>query len=90
MANDGPIKHLKAQLQLPADTFKPVPRIIISGSEEILIGGHVLLRRYTPELLCAQRAKLTVSVRGKNLEILSMDALGICVGGSIEAVEFEN
>ena len=89
MANDGIIKHIKSELQLPADAFRPMPRIIISGSEEILIGGRVLLRRYSPELLCAQRAKLTVSIRGKNLEILSMDALGICVGGSIEAVEFE-
>ena len=89
MEKQGLIKKITKEMELPADALKPAPRIVISGNEEVLLGGHVALLEYSPELLRAQRGKLTVSVKGRNLEILSMDALGICVGGVIEEVSFE-
>ena len=75
-------------LQLPADALRPAPRIVISGREELVIGGKAILREYTPALVRVSRADLTVRIEGGALRILAMDALGICVGGDIETISF--
>ena len=79
---------LSRALQLPADALRPAPRIILSGREEMLIGGKAILCEYTPALVRVSRAGLTVRVEGTALRILAMDALGICVGGDIETISF--
>ncbi len=79
---------LARALQLPADALYPAPRIILSGREEVLIGGKAVLREYTPALVRVSRAAITVNIQGRALRILAMDALGICVGGDIEQISF--
>jgi len=45
----GWIGKINKALQLPPDALQPMPRIVISGDREVLIGGRVVLAEYTPQ-----------------------------------------
>ncbi len=89
MAKAGWIRKITKAMELPPDALRPAPRIILSGNEEVLIGGHAVLLAYTPEFLSVLRGDLRVCVQGSGLVILAMDKLGICVGGVIDSISFE-
>ena len=89
MAKVGWLKKITQAMELPPDALRPVPRIILSGNEEVLIGGHTVLLAYTPEFLSVSRAGLRICIQGSGSIILAMDKLGICVGGVIDSISFE-
>ncbi|MBS7315490.1 MAG: YabP/YqfC family sporulation protein [Clostridiaceae bacterium] len=81
-------QRLSRALELPADAALPVPRLEITGRNDILITGKAVLLEYSPELVRVARDSCEVTVRGTDLRICAMDKMGMQVLGLIASVEF--
>ncbi len=81
-------QRLSRALELPADAALPVPRLEITGRDDILITGKAVLLEYSPELIRVARESCEVTVRGAGLRIGAMDKMGMQVFGLIASVEF--
>ena len=56
-------QRLSRALELPADAALPVPRLEITGRNDILITGKAVLLEYSPELVRVARDSCEVTVR---------------------------
>lgn len=82
-------QRLSRALDLPADGMLPVPRLEITGREDVLITGGAVLLEYAPEEIRLERAGCRVTIRGRDLNILGMDGLGMQISGHVAGVDFE-
>ena len=81
-------QRLSRALELPADAALPVPRLEITGRDDILITGKAILLEYSPELVRVGRDACEVSIHGAELRISAMDKMGIQKFGCIASMEF--
>ena len=75
-------------LRLPADAAMPVPRLEVTGRDDILVTGGAELTEFGPELICFVRDGCEVRINGTDLRIEAMDQLGMQIYGVIESIEF--
>ena len=57
-------QRLSRALELPADAALPVPRLEITGRDDILITGKAVLLEYSPEQIRVARDSCEVTIRG--------------------------
>ena len=81
-------QRISRALDLPADAALPVPRLEITGRDDILITGSAVLLEYSPELIRVARDTCEVTIRGAEMRISAMDKMGMQVFGLIASVEF--
>ncbi len=81
-------QRLSRALELPADAALPMPRLEITGRDDILITGGAVLLEYSPELIRVGRERCVVAISGTELRILAMDKMGMQIAGRIASVEF--
>ena len=81
------LESLAEQLDLPAEAFAGVPRVIISGTERVLIENHKGILAYTETEVEVSGGATKIRIRGDGLLLRGMTAESLTVTGRILAVE---
>lgn len=74
---------------IPIDIVKNLPRIQISGLEEIIIENHRGIISFESECVEVDSSVGKIRITGSNLEILFMGSATIIVGGKFKGVEYK-
>lgn len=75
-------------LEMPKDTALDLPKIILTGNEELYCGGYKGIRLFSENEIRFSVAHAVVTVIGEKLSIKSIEAEEITVIGKIKSVEF--
>ena len=78
------------RLGLPAELSDGVPRLTLSGSQQVRIENHRCLLSFSADTLEVRCGKELLRVRGEGLRIVSMERSELLVDGKILTVEVEN
>ncbi len=78
------------RLGLPAELSDGVPRLTLSGSQQVRIENHRCLISFSADMLEVRCGKGLLRVRGEGLRIVSMERSELLVDGKILTVEVEN
>jgi sporulation protein YqfC len=89
MDRRGLRKQLAQMLDVPTDALLDVPRITISGGDQVLVEGHHGLLEYTEDRVAAAGAGCRVLIKGQNLALAAMSGRDLVVTGQLWAVELE-
>lgn len=76
-------------LDLPGDVVAGVPRMELMGSGEFWMTGHRGILSYGEEEIHISGGRMIVCVRGKGLELRTMNANSLCITGEISGLELE-
>ena len=72
---------------LPAELVPGVPKLTLSGGSEVLVENHGGLRSYSRECVEVKGKKITMQIRGDDLELAAMTKAEIIIRGIIVAIE---
>lgn len=81
------LEKASAALDLPADVVTGVPRMELLGDREFRMEFHRGILAYGTEEIHISGGKLIVRVRGKGLELRSMNPTQLLITGAITGVE---
>ena len=82
------LEKTSAALDLPADVVAGVPRMELLGDREFRMEFHRGILAYGTEEIHISGGKLIVRVKGKQLELRSMNPTQLLITGTITGVEF--
>ncbi|MFU0825387.1 sporulation protein YqfC [Clostridium sp.] len=77
------------KLGLPRDVVLDIPQIIVTGNNEITIENHKGIIMFEEEEIKLNSNSGTISIRGKNLEILFIGGSTIVLGGKFKGISYE-
>ncbi|MGL4774073.1 MAG: sporulation protein YqfC [Clostridium sp.] len=77
------------KLQMPREVIFDIPRIVITGNEEITIEHHKGIITFDKENIRVNSKLGPIKVSGKNFEILFIGSTSITVSGKFKAIEYE-
>jgi sporulation protein YqfC len=80
-------RPLTELLKLPAELIPGVPRLTLSGGNEVLIENHGGLQSYSHALIEVRGRNQLVQIRGQELELAAMNRTQMVIQGLIVAVE---
>ena len=72
---------------LPADGLAGLPRVELTGKQELRMEGHRGILAYGPEEIHISGGKLVLRVKGQGLELRAMNRTELLITGEISAVE---
>lgn len=72
---------------LPGDVVAGLPRIEVTGNRELRMENHKGILAYGSEEIHVSGGKLVIKVRGVDLELKSMNASELLIGGTIFGVD---
>lgn len=81
------LERTSAALDLPADVVAGLPRMELLGDREFRMEFHRGILAYGTEEIHISGGRLVVRVRGKDLELRSMDPAQLLITGQISGVE---
>lgn len=82
------LEKTSAALDLPADVVAGLPRMELLGDREFRMEFHRGILAYGTEEIHISGGKLIVRVKGKQLELRSMNPTQLLITGTITGVEF--
>lgn len=71
------------------DLTSVLPTIEIEGNQTVVLSGHCVITLYSPQEMRVQCGKLAICINGDGLELRSLDAGELAIGGTIASVGFE-
>ena len=74
-------------LDLPGDVVAGLPHIELTGNRELRMENHKGILAYGGEEIVISGGKMKITVRGRGLEVRSMNAGQLYLTGIIQAVE---
>lgn len=74
-------------LDLPVDVVAGLPNLELLGNRQLFLSQHQGILSYSDSVIEVNCGALLVRVRGRALQLLSMTAGEMRIGGTIEAVE---
>lgn len=77
------------KLDLPRDMILDIPKIIITGNNEIIIENHKGIIVFQETEIKVNSTVGAISIIGKNLEILFIGGSTIILGGKFKGVDYE-
>ena len=80
---------LTSSLGLPGEILENVPRLTLTGREQVLIENHKELLSYSAELVEIGCGRVHLRIRGERLLLRAMDREELLITGKIFAVEVE-
>lgn len=72
---------------LPGDVVAGLPRVELLGDRQVRMENHKGILAYGTEEIHVSGGKLIVKVRGRHLELRSMNALELLITGDISGVD---
>ncbi len=84
---DGLLVKTAQVFDLPGDVVAGLPRIELTGNGELRMENHKGILAYGSEEIHISGGKLVVKVRGVDLELRSMNANQLLIGGTIFGVD---
>ena len=82
------IKRISEALDLPADLLFSLPRIMLTGDEEIYIENYRGIVCYSENEIKLNTTKMPLRITGEKMYIAQIAAEEITVCGRIKTVEF--
>ena len=83
----GLLEKTAEVLDLPGDVVAGLPRVELTGSRELRMENHKGILAYGGEEIVISGGKMKITVRGRGLEVRSMNAGQLYLTGIIQAVE---
>ncbi len=77
------------KLELPRDIVMNVPKITITGDNEITIENHKGISSFDNDKIKVNTKVGVITIRGKDFEILFLGGSTITVGGKFESITYE-
>lgn len=77
------------KLELPRDVVMNVPKIVIIGDNEITIENHKGIMSFDNDKIRVNTKVGTITIMGKDFEILFLGGGTITVGGKFKAIDYE-
>ncbi len=74
------------RVDLPVDTLGGLPIIELIGRRELRMAHHRGILTYAGDEICISSGKLTVTVRGTQLDLKAMNADELVISGEIRSV----
>lgn len=74
---------------LPSDVVAGLPRIELTGNQELRMENHKGILAYGKEEIHISGGRLVVKVRGSGLELKAMNAAELLIVGQILSIEVE-
>ena len=84
---EGLLERTAQVLDLPGDVVAGLPRVEITGSRELRMENHKGILAYGTEEIHVSGGKLILKIRGRGLELKSMNASELLITGEIEGVD---
>lgn len=72
---------------LPAEIIPGVPKLTLSGGNELFVENHGGLKSYSRDCIEVRGRNLLVQVKGEELELAAMTKAEIIIHGIIVAIE---
>lgn len=76
-------------LDLPKDIILNLPKITVTGSQEITIENHRGVVVFEDNIVKINSGSGLISIYGKNFEILFMGGSTITIGGKFKSIDYE-
>ncbi len=84
---EGLLEKTAEVFDLPGDVVAGLPRIEITGDRELRMENHRGILAYGSQEIHISGGRLIVKVRGEGLELRSMNAGELLIGGTILGVD---
>ena len=76
-------------LDLPSDAFASLAHIEICGTNQVFIENHKGILEYTDSDIALNLGAHILKIEGHNLEVSSMDELGLRLSGDVTLLRFD-
>ena len=83
----SPAEKVAQVFSLPADVIAGLPLLELTGDRQLRVEGHRGILAYDPREIHIGGGKLTIRVRGLDLELKVMNRLELLITGQIFGVE---
>lgn len=77
------------RLDLPTETLGAVPRLTLTGGNEVFIENHRGLAGYSRELIIVNGGRKKLLIHGDGLELSNMTAEEIIIKGQILSIDID-
>lgn len=84
---EGLLERTAEVFDLPGDVVAGLPRVEITGNRELRMENHRGILAYGRQEIHISGGKLILKVRGEDLELKSMNAGELLIGGTILGVD---
>lgn len=89
MKKDGStFKKISKALDIPRDILLSIPKILLTGNEEIYIENYRGIINYSDEEIKINTTKMPIKISGSKMSITEIAPDEITVTGKIKSVEF--
>ena len=85
----SPAEHMARLLALPADAVAGMPRIELIGDGQLRVERHRGILAYDPAEVHIGAGRMTIRVRGLDLELRTMNRQELIITGRVFSVELE-
>ncbi|MCG8499609.1 MAG: sporulation protein YqfC [Firmicutes bacterium] len=75
-------------LELPREIIMDVPKLVLIGSNDLSIENYKGIIEYSENIIRINTNSKMIKITGKKLEIKTITAEEILIGGNIETLEF--
>lgn len=82
-------ENFAQKLGLPRDVVLDIPKIIITGDNEIVIENHKGIIMFKEDEIKINSNVGVISVQGKSLEILFIGGSTVIIGGKFKDIKYE-
>jgi len=76
-------------LDIPSEALTGIIRVTVTGTQDVRVESHEGLIEYDTSLISVNCGEKIVSIYGKKLELVSMNADELMIHGDISRLEYE-
>lgn len=85
----GTKKNLAQKLDLPRDVLLDIPKIVVTGNNEIIIENHKGIVIFQEDEIKINSNVGIISLKGKQLKILFIGGSTVILGGKFKSIIYE-
>lgn len=82
-------EFITEKLDIPIDAIIDIPKIIITGKEEVTIENHKGIVAFSEHEIKISSKKGIIKIQGNNFEIFYMGSNSLTINGEIKAIFYE-
>ncbi|MGM9979234.1 MAG: sporulation protein YqfC [Clostridium sp.] len=82
-------EFIAEKLDMSIDAMIDIPKIIITGKEEITIENHKGIVAFSEDEIKVSSKKGIIKIQGNNFEIFYMGSNSLTINGEIRAISYE-